>query len=316
MQRVCVHERGLPCRLGKSAISDDLYEKLKEVAARGAQERWCSRPSSLLSRRWCRVSVRTRKKSLAVRSISISTRRQSAPPASRSVRSCSKARRLILWFGPSMHQAPSTSSAKRGKSEVGISEKCLTKSWSGGPPMVVIDANAALEMAFEGERGDALRALLLQGEEAIAPSVFHSEVSNACFKYAAFGSMWARKKRRSCSIGWDKFLVDCFHDDASLAKEALSESIRYRHPAYDMFYLVLARRTGATLFTLDKKMWALARDMHVNCIEEADRRSDRVAVLRSTAPHLPLSLTFSLQQSVLCPVNCPKQFAVSLISVG
>ena len=65
-------------------------------------------------------------------------------------------------------------------------------------------------------------------------------------------------------------LVDCFHDDASLAKEALSESIRYRHPAYDMFYLVLARRTGATLFTLDKKMWALARDMHVNCIEEAD----------------------------------------------
>ena len=78
---------------------------------------------------------------------------------------------------------------------------------------------------------------------------------------------WARKKHRSCSIGT---LVDCFHDDASLAKEALSESIRYRHPAYDMFYLVLARRTGATLFTLDKKMWALARDMHVNCIEEAD----------------------------------------------
>ena len=39
-----------------------------------------------------------------------------------------------------------------------------------------------------------------------------------------------------------------------------------------MFYLVLARRTGATLFTLDKKMWALARDMHVNCIEEVDLR--------------------------------------------
>ena len=65
-------------------------------------------------------------------------------------------------------------------------------------------------------------------------------------------------------------LIDCFHDDASLAKEALSESIRYQHPAHDMLYLVLARRTGATLFTLDKKMWALARDMHVNCIEEAD----------------------------------------------
>ena len=45
-----------------------------------------------------------------------------------------------------------------------------------------------------------------------------------------------------------------------------------------MFYLVLARRTGATLFTLDKKMWALARDMHVNCIEEADFRALSVLV--------------------------------------
>lgn len=134
--------------------------------------------------------------------------------------------------------------------------------------MVVIDANAALEMAFEGERGDALRDLLLQGEEAIAPSVFHSEVSNACFKYAAFGLM--DEEKAQVLLDRVEALVDCFHDDASLAKEALSESIRYRHPAYDMFYLVLARRTGATLFTLDKKMWALARDMHVNCIEEAD----------------------------------------------
>ena len=178
--------------------------------------------------------------------------------------------------------------------------------------MVVIDANAALEMAFEGERGDALRDLLLQGEEAIAPSVFHSEVSNACFKYAAFGSMGEEKAL--VLLDRAEALVDCFYDDASLAKEALSESIRYRHPAYDMFYLVLARRTGATLFTLDRKMWALARDMHVNCIGSGG--SDRVAVLRSTAPHLPLPLTSPLQQSVLCPVNCPKQFAVSLISVG
>ena len=163
--------------------------------------------------------------------------------------------------------------------------------------MVVIDANAALEMAFEGERGDALRDLLLQGEEAIAPSVFHSEVSNACSKYAAFGLM--DEEKAQILLDRVEALVDCFHDDASLAKEALSESIRYRHPAYDMFYLVLARRTGATLHR-----------------GGGSGGSDRVAVLRSTVPHLPLSLTSSLQQSVLCPVNCPKQFAVSLISVG
>ena len=92
--------------------------------------------------------------------------------------------------------------------------------------MVVIDASAALEMVFEGERGDALRALLLQGEEAIAPSVFHSEVSNACFKYATFGSMGEEKAQ--VLLDRVETLVDCFHDDASLRIDSLSAS-RIRH---------------------------------------------------------------------------------------
>ena len=123
-------------------------------------------------------------------------------------------------------------------------------------------------MSLEGERSEALRALMLQGEETIAPSLFHAEVSNACFKYLAFGSLVEKEAR--LLLGRAETLIDRFYDDATLAKEALSEAAHYRHSAYDMFYLVLARRTGATLFTLDKKMWALARDMHVNCIEEVD----------------------------------------------
>ena len=97
-------------------------------------------------------------------------------------------------------------------------------------------------------------------------------------------------------------LVDCFHDDASLAKEALSESIRYRHPAYDMFYLVLARRTGATLFTLDKKMWALARDMHVNCIEEADlAEATRSSFALNSAASSP---AFDVPVATKCSLPC------------
>ena len=82
---------------------------------------------------------------------------------------------------------------------------------------------------------------------------------------------WARKKYGSCSIGWRPSSI-------AFMMTRRSRRRRYRHPACDMFYLVLARRTGATLFTLDKKMWTLARDMHVNCIEEVDLRALSVLV--------------------------------------
>lgn len=134
--------------------------------------------------------------------------------------------------------------------------------------MIVIDVNAALEMAFESKRGEAIRALILQGEELIAPELFHAELSNACFKYAAFGSL--PEKSACIALERSEALVDRFYDDSSLAKEAFREAVRYGHPAYDMFYLVLARRTGATFFTLDKRMRALAQEMHVNCIEEVE----------------------------------------------
>ena len=39
---------------------------------------------------------------------------------------------------------------------------------------------------------------------------------------------------------------------------------------YGMFYFVLARRTGGTLFTVDRKLMKLCRDNGVNCIAQLD----------------------------------------------
>ncbi len=57
-----------------------------------------------------------------------------------------------------------------------------------------------------------------------------------------------------------------FRDDASLWTEALTESLRLDHSSYDLFYLVLARREGATLFTLDRKLQKLCDKNGVNAI--------------------------------------------------
>lgn len=52
----------------------------------------------------------------------------------------------------------------------------------------------------------------------------------------------------------------------SFRGEALTEAVRLRRPVYDMVYFVLARRLGATLFTLDKRLQALCIDNGVNCV--------------------------------------------------
>ena len=61
-------------------------------------------------------------------------------------------------------------------------------------------------------------------------------------------------------------MVDEFCGTKDLLREALIEAIRLDHPVYDLLYLVLARREGATLFTLDQKLQNLCLDNGVNCV--------------------------------------------------
>ncbi len=134
--------------------------------------------------------------------------------------------------------------------------------------MVVLDTCAAFAMASLTKEGNALSLLLLDGEEIVAPTLFVSEMTHTIAKYVRAGLL-GEEAAQDCvedCVGY----IDRFDDDKNLAAEALAESLRWKHSSYDMFYLVLARRTGATLFTLDKRMRALAREMHVNCIEEVE----------------------------------------------
>ena len=46
--------------------------------------------------------------------------------------------------------------------------------------------------------------------------------------------------------------------------------MRQSHPVYDLFYVTLARRNAAALFTADKKLVALCERMGVNCVCEVE----------------------------------------------
>ncbi|WP_080802201.1 type II toxin-antitoxin system VapC family toxin [Arabiibacter massiliensis] len=130
--------------------------------------------------------------------------------------------------------------------------------------MIVLDCNAAINMLVGTEEGKALKALLLEGEKVVSPALFCAEVTHVLEKRVRGGHMTREKARemgRACLSSVDEFIPD-----GELWEEALLESVRLGHSSYDLFYLLLARRNAATLFTLDRKLQQLCLDNGVNCV--------------------------------------------------
>lgn len=134
--------------------------------------------------------------------------------------------------------------------------------------MIVLDCSAAMEIAKETPKGNALVMLMLDGEPVVAPSLFFNEASNAAWKQFAFGDT----PQNCCMnlLAAMVALVDEFVSPEEYYEEAFQESCMRRHPVYDFFYLLLAKRNNATLFTVDKKLAQLCEKMGVNVVAEID----------------------------------------------
>lgn len=130
--------------------------------------------------------------------------------------------------------------------------------------MIVLDCDAAVAIARKTVEGNALRGLMLKDEEVVSPDLFISEATSAIAKYvkAGFMSVDLANDYLENIIG----LVDEYVDMRINYIEAFDEGIRHNHSVYDMYYLTLARRNGATLFTLDRRLIALCEELKIDCV--------------------------------------------------
>lgn len=131
--------------------------------------------------------------------------------------------------------------------------------------MIVLDCSAAIEMCRKTTGGDALRALLLEGEEVIAPDLLKVELRNVVWKYQRFGGL--SDAEASTWIRAVSGMVDCFVPTDENIDEAYREAVLKSHSVYDMLYATLARRHACCLFTVDKRLAAVCQEMGVNCTE-------------------------------------------------
>lgn len=130
--------------------------------------------------------------------------------------------------------------------------------------MIVLDTDAAIAIAMGSQCGDAMTLLRQESEEVIAPVLIIEEASNVMAKYVRGSHL---ELEEALAIFEDAVgLVDRFVSPGDLSIEVMRESIRLDHPAYDLYFMVLARRNGATLFTLDRRLQDLCMQTGVDCI--------------------------------------------------
>ena len=114
---------------------------------------------------------------------------------------------------------------------------------------VVLDASAAIEVAFMRRLGASLAVTLRDADEVLAPELFVAEVVNTIWKYHRLEVL----SLDVCDHALDNALglVDVMVPCRELASEAFLLARISRRPAYDMFYLALARSRDALLLTTD-----------------------------------------------------------------
>lgn len=117
---------------------------------------------------------------------------------------------------------------------------------------LVIDASVAVKWLVDEPGTDAAIALL--DEELHAPDLIYAEVANI---------LWKKQMRGEVDPDIAAYSVEALthvqmsaEPCAVLAADAATLAVRLGHPAYDCFYLALARRIGGTLVTADKRLVA------------------------------------------------------------
>lgn len=122
--------------------------------------------------------------------------------------------------------------------------------------IIVLDANAGIEIALDREKSVTLNRFIESSSKVITSDLYKAETTNVLFKYVKAGLL--RKDEAIEKLQFCEMIIDEFIDIKENQEETLSESIRLNHSVYDLLYLTLARRHGARLITLDKKLNKLA----------------------------------------------------------
>ena len=126
---------------------------------------------------------------------------------------------------------------------------------------LVIDVSGIAQILFHQEKAGKFSKIITEADYIIAPDLFVPELTNALWKCHFMG----KYDRDECCRLIDDGLnfIDSFINSRTIWQEALDESIKHRHPVYDMLYAVAARRNSGTLVTNDGDLAKICKKLQI-----------------------------------------------------
>lgn len=129
---------------------------------------------------------------------------------------------------------------------------------------IVIDASAAVGLVLALPGTEIFAPLLEEAALVGAPDLYVAEVGNAIWKYRKADLL--PMERCELMLEQALSLPDRFESSSELYREAFALACRHLHPMYDALYLILARRTNATILTLDRRLAGLANALEIKVL--------------------------------------------------
>jgi predicted nucleic acid-binding protein len=122
---------------------------------------------------------------------------------------------------------------------------------------LVLDVSAAVELVLARPQAKKVGEAVEKASGILVPDLFLSEGANVMWKYHRMGGL----SMPACERGLEILaqLPTEIVPALGMEQEVFSLACLSRSPAYDLFYLVLARRRRACLFTLDQALRSLAK---------------------------------------------------------
>ena len=127
---------------------------------------------------------------------------------------------------------------------------------------LVLDASAAIAGVLgRHQMTPLILDALADASVVIAPDLFASEITSGMWKYVIAGQLSIDDaiERLDAALR----LVDRYEPVSRLASEVLREASAHRHSVYDLSYVILARREGAAILTIDTRLRKIAATMGV-----------------------------------------------------
>jgi predicted nucleic acid-binding protein len=126
---------------------------------------------------------------------------------------------------------------------------------------IILDVSAAIQILLKKEKAEFFNGWYKKADWIISPDLYISELTNVLWKYNRAEIFDHGTCKEYVQDGID--LVDDYCESEELWVEILSESIKNKHSAYDMFYAILARRNDETLVSNDNKLVHICKEMHI-----------------------------------------------------